>query len=120
MSEPHNKPADGVILSVEDLSVHFSVGGGLFGGGARLLRAVEGVNLQLKRGECLGLVGESGSGKSTVALSILGLQAPTHGRIVLHGMLTANQQSLAQIWPFLWERKQHLLELEKGVRRLPQ
>ena len=93
MREGAAKPGNDVILSVEDLSVHFSVGGGLFGGGSRLLRAVEGVNLQLKRGECLGLVGESGSGKSTVALSILGLQAPTRGRIVLDGQVVTNRQA---------------------------
>ncbi len=93
MLEPQNRPADDTILSVEDLAVHFPVGGGLFGGGARLLRAVDGVNLTLKRGECLGLVGESGSGKSTVALSILGLQAPTRGRIVLDGQVVAGRQS---------------------------
>ena len=81
MHEPSRKPDD-VILSVEDLAVHFPIGGGLFGGERRLLRAVDGIDLQLKRGECLGLVGESGCGKSTVALSILGLLAPTRGRIV--------------------------------------
>ena len=55
---------------------------------------------QLKRGECLGLVGESGSGKSTVALSILGLQAPTRGRIVLDGqVVTAGNPAIARRWP---------------------
>ncbi len=80
-----------LILSVEDLAVHFPLGGGLFGRGQRLLRAVDGVDLKLKRGECLGLVGESGSGKSTVALSILGLQTPTRGRIVLDGQVVTGQ-----------------------------
>ena len=80
MREPAPTPDDDVILSVEDLAVHFPVGGGLFGGGRRLLRAVDGVDLELKRGECLSLVGESGCGKSTVALSILGLLMPTRGR----------------------------------------
>src|SRR5437762_1972666 len=93
MYEPQNKPDDDVILSVEDLAVHFPMGGGLLGRGLRTLRAVDGVNLQLKRGECLGLVGESGSGKSTVALSILGLQAPTKGRIVLDGQVVSGGQS---------------------------
>jgi len=80
-----NSPSADTILKVEDLAVRYPVGGGLFGGPRRYLHAVEGVNLELKRGECLGLVGESGCGKSTLALTILGLQAPTRGRIVLDG-----------------------------------
>jgi peptide/nickel transport system ATP-binding protein len=79
-----NTSAD-TVLKVEDLAVHFPVGGALFGGPRRLLHAVDGVDLELKRGECLGLVGESGCGKSTLALTILGLQAPTRGRITLDG-----------------------------------
>jgi len=76
-------PASKTILSVEGLAVHFSQGGVLRG--KRSLRAVDGVDLELKRGECLGLVGESGCGKSTLALTILGLQTPTRGRVVLDG-----------------------------------
>ena len=91
MHEPASRPGDDVILSVEDLAVHFPVGGGLLGGGRRLLRAVDGIDLELKRGECLGLVGESGCGKSTVALSILGLQVPTRGRIVLDGQVVTGR-----------------------------
>ena len=73
------------ILKVEDLAVHFPVGGRLFGGAGKVVHAVDGVDLDLKRGECLGLVGESGCGKSTLALSILGLQTPTRGRIIVDG-----------------------------------
>ena len=73
------------ILEIEDLAVHFPFGGGLFGGPRRWLHAVDGVDLTLERGECLGLVGESGCGKTTLALSILGLQTPTRGRITLDG-----------------------------------
>ncbi|MFL5148488.1 MAG: ABC transporter ATP-binding protein, partial [Microvirga sp.] len=77
------EPAPETILKVEDLAVHFPVGG--YFRGRRSLPAVDGVDLELKKGECLGVVGESGCGKSTLALSILGLQAPTRGRILLDG-----------------------------------
>jgi peptide/nickel transport system ATP-binding protein len=73
------------LLKVEDLAVQFHVGGRLFGG-SRVLHAVNGVNLAVRAGECLGLVGESGCGKSTVALSILGLVPATRGAITLDGM----------------------------------
>jgi peptide/nickel transport system ATP-binding protein len=51
----------------------------------RMLRAVDRVDLQVERGETLALVGESGCGKSTVARLIVGLYAPTEGRIEFHG-----------------------------------
>ncbi|GGB19834.1 dipeptide ABC transporter ATP-binding protein [Allosediminivita pacifica] len=49
------------------------------------IRAVDDVNLDVKRGEILALVGESGSGKSTLARMLLGLDAPTTGEILLDG-----------------------------------
>ncbi len=76
---------DDALLTVEDLAVQFHVGGRLFGG-SRLLHAVNGVNVSVRAGECLGLVGESGCGKSTVALAILGLVPATRGAITLDGM----------------------------------
>jgi peptide/nickel transport system ATP-binding protein len=77
--------ADGTLLDVTNLSVQFHIGGRIFGG-SRLLRAVSGVDLTVKPGECLGLVGESGCGKSTVALAILGLVPTTGGSITVDGM----------------------------------
>jgi peptide/nickel transport system ATP-binding protein len=76
------------LLSVRDLAVEFNVGGHFLGlgGGARMLHAVNGVDLTLRSGECLGLVGESGCGKSTVALAILGLVSAARGAITVDGM----------------------------------
>jgi oligopeptide/dipeptide ABC transporter ATP-binding protein len=66
------------LLSLDDLAVHFKVGNAL-AGGIKTLKAVDGVTLDVKPGECLGLVGESGCGKSTLALAIMGLLPPTRG-----------------------------------------
>src|SRR5437764_6303706 len=72
------------LLTLDDLAVHFRVGSA-FAGGVRTLKAVDGVTLDVKPGECLGLVGESGCGKSTLALAIMGLIPPTQGKIRLDG-----------------------------------
>jgi peptide/nickel transport system ATP-binding protein len=53
--------------------------------GRLMLRAVDGVDFEIKRGETLGLVGESGCGKSTVARMLVGLYAPTSGRVEFFG-----------------------------------
>src|SRR6185369_16590111 len=68
-------PDAGVVVEARDLKVWFPSRDGLFGK-PRMLRAVDGVNLQVRQGETLGVVGESGSGKSTLARAMLGLIAP--------------------------------------------
>jgi oligopeptide/dipeptide ABC transporter ATP-binding protein len=49
------------------------------------VKAIDGVSLEIDRGEVLALVGESGSGKSTLALSLMGLEEPTSGNIIFDG-----------------------------------
>jgi oligopeptide/dipeptide ABC transporter ATP-binding protein len=66
------------LLRLEQLSVQFAVRG-------RVLRAVDGVDLAIRRGEMLGLVGESGCGKSTLGKTIIGLIRATGGRILFDG-----------------------------------
>ncbi|MBI4627443.1 MAG: ABC transporter ATP-binding protein, partial [Candidatus Rokubacteria bacterium] len=73
------------LLEVRDLVKHFHVGGGLFGGPAGVVRAVDGVSFSLRRGETVGLVGESGCGKTTTGRCILQLERPTSGEIVFEG-----------------------------------
>ncbi len=62
----------------------FTLGATFFRRG-RTLHAVNGVDLAIRRGDVLGIVGESGCGKSTLARMLLGLLAPTGGRIILDG-----------------------------------
>jgi oligopeptide/dipeptide ABC transporter ATP-binding protein len=77
------------LLEVRDLSMHFAVRGGFARRLRRqpnaVLRAVDGIDLELARGEALGLVGESGCGKSTLGRCIVGLYTPTAGEIRYEG-----------------------------------
>jgi len=73
------------ILRVRNLVKHFQIGGGLFGGGAGIVKAVDGVSFEIQRGETLGLVGESGCGKTTTGRCILRLEPPTSGEVVFEG-----------------------------------
>ncbi len=59
--------------------------------GRVILKAVDGVDLAIRKGETLGLVGESGCGKSTIARLIVGLYAPTRGTIVYEGVTIAGE-----------------------------
>ena len=72
------------LLALDDLAVHYAVSGRM-GTGRRMLKAVDGIDLEVKPGECLGLVGESGCGKSTLALAVMGLVPPTRGHIRIAG-----------------------------------
>ena len=74
------------VIKVTDLHVTFQgrsgAFGGLFGKQAAGARAVDGVSLELKRGEILALAGESGCGKTTLARTIMGLEMPTSGDLL--------------------------------------
>ena len=73
------KTRETALVRVEDVTKHFPIGAGLFGGQA--VRAVDGVSFEVLNGETLGLVGESGCGKSTLGRVIAQLQPATSGHI---------------------------------------
>ena len=77
--------ADDYMVEVQDLKVYFPVTEGLLKKTVGHVKAVDGVNLSVKRGETFSLVGESGCGKSTTAMTILRMQEPTSGRVILDG-----------------------------------
>ena len=78
MSEP--------ILKLEGLKKHFNTTtGGAFNKQKAILKAVDGVDLEVMPGETIGLVGESGCGKTTAGRTILKLYEPTDGKIIFDG-----------------------------------
>ncbi len=79
--EPGAEP----LLRIRDLRVHFPITSGVLQRVSGWVRAVDGVDLDLARGETLGLVGESGSGKTTIGRSIVRLTEPRTGTIDMDG-----------------------------------
>jgi oligopeptide transport system ATP-binding protein len=71
--------AEDTILELQNLQKHFNLGGG------KILKAVDGLNFSIKRGETFGLVGESGCGKSTAGRTIIRLYEATGGKAVFNG-----------------------------------
>jgi oligopeptide transport system ATP-binding protein len=68
-----------VLIEAVDLCKYFKVGRG------KILKAVDHVNLQIRRGETLGLVGESGCGKTTCGRTLIRMYDPTAGKILFKG-----------------------------------
>lgn len=79
--------AQAPVISVRNLTKEFDIRGQR--GGKKLLKAVDDVSFDIRRGTTLALVGESGSGKSTVANMVLGLLEPTSGTIEFEGRDTS-------------------------------
>ncbi|WP_370327432.1 ABC transporter ATP-binding protein [Euzebya sp.] len=78
---------DGILLRVRGLQTHFGQGGGLFRRGApQVVKAVDDVTFDLRKGDIFGLVGESGSGKTTLGRTILGLAPATAGHVWWRGI----------------------------------
>jgi peptide/nickel transport system ATP-binding protein len=82
---PINESENPVVLEVTGFNKHFPIKGGIFGRTVDWFKAVDDVNIKVRRGRTLGLVGESGCGKTTLGRSILRLLEPTSGTVVYNG-----------------------------------
>jgi|SRR5690625_1892363 len=73
------------LLEIRDVKVHFPMKSGVLQKTKNHVKAVNGINLKVNKGETIGIVGESGCGKSTLARTIIGLLEPTSGDILFEG-----------------------------------
>lgn len=85
------------LIALRNLQVHFDLGGG------SVVKAVDGVTIDIYEGETLGLVGESGCGKSTLGRAILRLTEPTGGTVLYRGIDLAHSSKRK-----LREQRRHL------------
>lgn len=90
-----------VLLEVRNLVKHFPVRAGILQRTVAVVKAVDGVSFQIRRGETFGLVGESGCGKTTTGRCVLMLETPTSGEIVFKGVdiTKLNQKQLRKLRP---------------------
>lgn len=76
----------GIVVSLDGVSVEYRSGGGVMGGKAVAITAVDRVSLAVRRGQSLGIVGATGSGKSTLAQLVMGMVLPTQGTVLVDGV----------------------------------
>jgi oligopeptide/dipeptide ABC transporter ATP-binding protein len=85
-AQHRGQPTEEILIDVKDLKMYFPVTEGVFVQTVvATVKAVNGINFQIKRGETLGLVGESGCGKTTTGRCIIQLENATDGQILYEG-----------------------------------
>ncbi|MGD9332649.1 MAG: ABC transporter ATP-binding protein [Desulfobacterales bacterium] len=87
------------LLELRDLQKHYPVLGGVLRHPVASVKALDGIDLDIYRGECLGLVGESGCGKTTTGKAIIRLDRPTAGQILFHRGKGRDPMDIATLSP---------------------
>ena len=85
------------LIEVRNLVKHFEVSGGLFSRNKKIIKAVDGIDFDIKSGETLGLVGQSGCGKTTTARSLCLLDPKTSGSIQFFNPKLQKMESIDEI-----------------------
>ncbi len=80
------------LLMVQNLIKHFALPKDILGRSSGVVRAVDGIDFSVRKGETLGVVGESGCGKSTTARLLMSLTAPDHGEIIFDGQSVGSKE----------------------------
>lgn len=111
------------LLAIESVERTFGGGKKLFGGKLPAVHAVQGVTLDVRRGETLGVVGESGCGKSTLARLIVGLDLPTGGKITFGGedlaeLARKDRRALARRVQYVFQDPVASLNPRKTIRTI--
>lgn len=113
------------LLSVDQVVRTFGGGRSLLGKPLPAVHAVQGISLDVKRGETLGIVGESGCGKSTLARLLVGLDRPTEGAITFDGedlvaLAKAAPRALARKVQYVFQDPLASLNPRKTIRTILQ
>jgi peptide/nickel transport system ATP-binding protein len=111
------------LLSIRNAERIFGGGRTLFGTRLPAVHAVQGISLEVERGETLGIVGESGCGKSTLARLLVGLDTPTGGEIIFDGkdlvaLAKADRRALARKIQYVFQDPIASLNPRKTIRTM--
>lgn len=111
------------LMSIVDTERLFGGGRTLFGKTLPTVHALQGVSLEVSRGETLGIVGESGCGKSTLARLLVGLDNPTRGSITFDGedlvaLAKADRRALARRIQYVFQDPLSALNPRKTIRTI--